>query len=335
MKLVRPVYGNNGEMLLNRGVMLTARYIMALRRLGILTVNVEGCIDEDYSDALEDEVRCDVMKTVHDWTLNRKYVNIKELTEKVEIIINEIITGKKVIGNLTEICSTDMYTYAHSVDVCVLALVVGIKLDYKKNLLLQLGIGSLLHDLGKTKVPPKILNKNGSLTPAEFREIKKHPLYGYKMLLEAKEEVDPVSALVVLDHHEKYDGSGYPRGLKGIEIGEMPTICGVADVYNAITTDRVYRNALPPHEAYEMIMASGNSMFSMEIVESFLKCIVPYPVGTVVKLSNGYVGGVHKLNSGFPLRPLIKILNSGEIINLILENDLVITQVLRPEELFK
>ncbi|MGB9804909.1 HD-GYP domain-containing protein, partial [Desulfofundulus sp.] len=235
--------------------------------------------------------------------------------------------------NLTEICSADMYTYAHSVDVCVLALTVGVKFGYEKKDLLRLGIGGLLHDLGKSKVPPEILNKPGKLTPEEFREIKKHPAYGYKIILESQDRIDPRSAAVILNHHERYDGTGYPRGLKGDEIDEMSAICSVADVYNAITTDRVYRKAHPPHEAYEMIMASGDLMFSSRIVEAFLKCVLPYPPGSVVRLSSGLVGVVLRVKQGFPFRPVLKLVGSGEELDLLKENSLVITGLIQPEEL--
>jgi len=342
MKLARPVYGSKGIMLLNKGVFLTEQYILSLRRHGILTVDVD-CYQEDYfndaSEILEDSVRCSVMNKVkHGLMMNK--INIKALKQQVELLIDEIINGKKVIGNLTEICSYDMYTYAHSVDVCTLALVIGIKLNYERDKLIRLGLGCLLHDLGKLKVPPEILNKPGTLNDAEYCEMKKHPVYGYKKLMDHNmynnnDEIEPESANIVMNHHERYDGSGYPRGLKESEIDEMSAICAIADVYNAITTDRVYRKAIPSHEAYEMIMASGGVLFEPKLVETFLKCIVPYEIGSVVKLSNGIVGVVCRLNPGLPLRPVVKVLNSREEIDLLQEKSVVIIGALQSEELVK
>lgn len=335
MKLARPVYGKNGELLLKKGTVLTASHVMSLRRYGILAVDVDGLagLSEEYRNLLEDEVRSDAMNVVREWSQGEKRKGFQRVVETVEMIINEILSGKEVIGNLTEICSVDMYTYAHSVDVCVLSLTVGVKLGYSKDDLLRLGVGSLLHDLGKSKVPPEILNKPGKLTPEEFREIKKHPAYGYKIILESQDRIDPRSAAVILNHHERYDGTGYPRGLKGEEIDEMSAICAVADVYNAITTDRVYRKAFPPHEAYEMVMASGNLMFSTRVVEVFLKCVLPYPPGSVVRLSNDLIGVVSRVKQGFPFRPVVRIVNSGEELDLLQESSVVITGLLRPEEL--
>lgn len=336
MRLARPLYGRNGEMLLNSGVILTEQYIKSLWRHGVLTVDIDSGVEEDFSDVLEDVVRCQVMKMVQQEIVGEKnQINIKNIKKQVELLIDEIISGKKVIGNLTEICSADMYTFAHSVDVCTLSLELGIKLNYKKDRLLRLGVGCLLHDLGKTKILPAILNKPGKLDHAELIEIRKHPLYGYKMLMENEEDIEPESANIVLDHHEKYDGSGYPRGLKGKEIDEMCVICSVTDVYNAITTDRVYRKSIPPHEAYEMIMASSSMMFEPKVVDTFLKCIVPYSVGSVVRLSNGLMGRVFRLNSNLPLRPVIKVLNSDEEINLLEETSIVITGIMEPEDIIK
>ncbi|AEG14466.1 metal dependent phosphohydrolase [Desulfofundulus kuznetsovii DSM 6115] len=335
MKLARPVYGKNGELLLKKGVVLTAGYVMSLRRCGILAVDVDGLTDlsEEHRNLLEDEVRSDVMNVVRGWSQGEKRKGFERVVETVERIVDEILSGKEVIGNLTEICSADMYTYAHSVDVCVLSLTVGVKLGYSRKDLLLLGMGSLLHDLGKSRVPPEILNKPGKLTPGEFREIKKHPVYGYKIILESQDRIDSRSAAVILNHHERYDGTGYPRGLKGEEIDEMSAICAVADVYNAITTDRVYRKAYPPHEAYEMVMASGNLMFSARVVEAFLKCVLPYPPGSVVRLSNDLIGVVSRVKQGFPFRPVVRIVNSGEELDLLQESSVVITGLLRSEEL--
>ena len=336
MQLARPVYGTRGEKLLNKGVELTAAYVMALRRRGVLAVYVGDPVNEVYEDILEEEVRINAMEAVRAWVDNdAKQKNLAQIIQSVETIVEEILAGKQCVNGLTEICTADAYTYMHSVDVCVLSLAVGVKLGFTKKDLIRLGTGSILHDLGKTRVPPEILNKPGKLTPEEFAEIKKHPVLGYKMLLSQTSEIDPVAASIVLNHHERYDGSGYPQGLKGSSIGTMPTICAVADVYNAITTDRVYRPAFPPHEAYEMLMASGNSTFDSRIVNTFLTCVSPYPVGSLIKLSNGFIARVKKTRKNYPFRPIVSLLNTDSKnteIDLIKENSIVITGVVGPSE---
>jgi len=147
--------------------------------------------------------------------------------------------------------------------------------------LFELGVGSLLHDLGKTRISSEILHKPGKLTDEEFREIKKHPVLTYKILKEkVGDSISPLSLMTALNHHERYDGSGYPCGLKGEKIHDMAGICAICDVYNAINTDRVYRKAVLSHEVYTMLINSGGTMFKPEIVKAFLAC---YPVGSIVR----------------------------------------------------
>ncbi|MGB9793346.1 MAG: HD-GYP domain-containing protein [Thermacetogeniaceae bacterium] len=249
MVLARPVYGLKGELLLNKGTVLTASYIFALRRRGVMAVHVQGPLPFDPTEALkvlDDEVRAEAMNAVRVWVeRGRRRADFSGVIDQVANVVEEILSGKVPCGSLSEISSADIYTFAHSVDVCILSVTAGVKMGFKRKDLMKLGIGALLHDLGKTKVPPEILNKPGKLTEEEFKEIKKHPVWGYKMIIdEPDSRVEMESLLVMLNHHEKYDGSGYPRGLKGDEVGIMPAICAAADIYNAITTDRVYRKAM-------------------------------------------------------------------------------------------
>ncbi len=336
MRLARPVYGTKGEKLLNQGVELTDAYIKALRRRGVLAVCVGDPNDQFYENVLAEEIRINAMEAVRSWVENSaQKKNLKQVIESVEAIVEEILAGKYCVSGLTEICTTDAYTYMHSVDVCVLSLTVGVELRFAKKDLIRLGTGSILHDLGKTRIPLEILNKPGRLTAEEFAEIKKHPVLGYEMLLSKTNEIDSETASIVLDHHERYDGSGYPRGLRGEDIGIMPAICAISDVYNAITTDRVYRKAFPAYEAYELLMGSGNTMFDADVVNTFLLCISPYPIGSLVRLSNGLIARVIKTRKNQPFRPIIGLLDAnqknGEL-DLMKENNIVITGVIDPNE---
>lgn len=322
MTLARPVYGPRGELLLSRGAALSARRIAALREAGVLAVHVEGPVPEaeleNAERALQEELRAHTMNVVRSWAEHgAKRVNFASVVEQVRSVVDEILSGKTPMGGLAEISSADAYTFAHSVDVCVLSVAAGARLGYGREKLLKLGVGALLHDLGKTKVPPEILNKPRRLTPAEFAEIRKHPAWGYKLLLEdADGDVDPASAMVVLNHHERFDGSGYPRGLAGADAGEMAMICAAADMYNAMTTDRVYRRALPPHEAYEMLMGAGGSLLPFGVVRAFLSCVEPYPVGSVIRLSTGDVACVVSADPELPFRPTVVLIPSGETVDL-------------------
>ncbi|MGB9849144.1 MAG: HD-GYP domain-containing protein [Moorellaceae bacterium] len=338
MILARPVYGQRGVLLLNRGVSLTSFDISALRRHGVLAVYVEGPLSEEElrgaRTVMEEEIRVHTMNVVRSWAENGlRRANFASVVEQVKSVIDEILAGKMPAVALSEISAADSYTFAHSVDVCVLSVATGVRLGYRRDELLKLGIGALLHDLGKSRVPPEILNKPGKLTPSELNEIKKHPVWGYKMLREEMDEwVDSVSATVVLNHHERYDGSGYPRGLKGKNIHLTAAVCAAADMYNAITTDRVYRPALPPHEAYEMLMGAGGSALDFRAVTAFLSCVDPYPPGTLVRLSSGDIAVVLSNDPALPFRPVVLLVATGETIDMRKELALVIKEPLPPEE---
>lgn len=340
MILARSVYGPEGRLLLNAGVSLTAKYIFFLRQYNVLAVNIQSSLDAclpQNDNILEDEVKLWAATAVRQWaTTNNSAKQFTGVVKRVEDIVDEILSGKVPLANLAEISSADTYTFTHSVDVCSMAIYCGIKLNYARSRLILLGIGSLLHDLGKVQVDPDILNKAGSLDKEEFSKIMKHPVLGYSMLKEdINTNIDARSAVILLNHHERFDGTGYPRKLKGKEIDEMSTICAVSDVYNAMVTDRVYRKALPQNEVYEMLLASGNQMFNMETLQAFLQCINPYPEGTFVKLNTGHIGFVIHVDSVLPFRPVLQLIPSGEVVDLKKELSLIITVVPEPHELEK
>ncbi len=341
MRLSRPVYGQKGQLLLNRGIELTSSYIRGLRDHQVLAVSIESMpygklVLDDYvaEMILEESVRAQAMVSIQNWVeTNRKQKEFASVVESVTTIVDEILNGKIPSGGLAEISAADSYTFAHSIDVCAFSVYMGINYGYKKKDLLTLGIGSILHDLGKTKVSPEILNKPGPLTDEEFNEVKNHPAWGYDMLTEgASGQVSDNSLEIVLNHHERHDGSGYPRGLKEKEIGDMAGICAISDVYNAMTTERVYRKAFPPNETYEMIMTYADRYIKYELVKLFSTCVYPYPVETLVLLSTGKVGCVTAANRNLPFRPVVTVLGTGERVDLREELSVVIERALIPDE---
>jgi HD-GYP domain-containing protein (c-di-GMP phosphodiesterase class II) len=203
----------------------------------------------------------------------------------------------------------DDYTFAHSVNVCVLSIISGIGLGYSISRLKELGVGAILHDIGKLKVPQELLKKPSQLTVEEFEEIKKHTIYGYEILKNNK-KVSMVSAFIAFGHHERYDGSGYPLQLKGESIHHCARIVAVADVYDALTSDRVYRKKIKPHEAIEYILSLSAHHFDEEIVQSFIRFVAIYPVGTGVILNTKERGVVISENKDMPTKPVIRVVYS-------------------------
>jgi HD-GYP domain-containing protein (c-di-GMP phosphodiesterase class II) len=185
-------------------------------------------------------------------------------------------------------------------------MAIGVEMNLPTKKLHELGLAAVLHDIGKIHIEKGILLKQGKLTDDEYEQVKQHSELGYKHLKNTY-EIPMASYVGVLQHHERYDGTGYPFQKAKDEISLYGRIICIADVYDAITSNRPYRKAMLPSEAMEYIMANSGSMFDSEIVEIFIKKIAAYPVGMSVKLSNNMEALVVNNNVGAPLRPIVKV----------------------------
>ncbi len=224
-----------------------------------------------------------------------------------EAIIDEISTDKNAMINMVDLKVFDDYTYYHCVNVAALSIMVGVSAGMNRTGLYKLGMGALLHDLGKLYIPKEILNKLGPLTYDEYETIKKHSRYGSDYL-KRQNEIPLESVIAVLTHHERYDGKGYPLELPANKQTLEGKIIAICDNYDAMTSDRPYRNAFSPSEAMEHIMGNAGIMFDPKVLAIFMKKIVPYPVGSVVNLSNGKKGIVIENYPNSYVRPRIKLI---------------------------
>lgn len=317
MKVGRPVYNSRGQLLLAAGTVLNRRNILRLKSLGIPALYIDDGLlpDVTVDDVISDDIRVQAMRQVRrlleaetqDLPVGRAIVKVREMAQTVNEIIDQLLNHASLVVNLVDIRSLDDYTFGHSVNVCVLSLLTGITLGYNRAKLFHLGMGALLHDVGKVRIPREILNKPGSLTREEFNVVKQHTVYGYEML-QRLPDVSPMAARIAYQHHERHQGQGYPQGLREDEIHEFARITAVADVFDALTADRVYRRAFPVHEAYEMIAGSGNFLFDFNVVRAFLQNVAAYPTGTIVALSNGEIGVVVETRRGLTPYPRVRIL---------------------------
>lgn len=242
--------------------------------------------------------------------------------------INQVIKELSDHGNLL-VCLSDIrqksdYLYGHCVDVGVFAVAFGMAMGLSRDEISILGIGGLLHDYGKTCISNEILEKNGPLTPDEFDQVKKHTSFGYN-ILRVETKVDSRIALMALQHHERPDGRGYPWGVGGDQIQPLASIVAVADVYDALITDRVYRPRIPAHEATRIINAGAGTQFDPKVVAAVNKIIVPYYIGSAVRLDNGQAGAVLRINSVEPARPVVWTREG--IVNLLTQPELRIVAV--------
>ncbi len=224
----------------------------------------------------------------------------------VSNVVDSVVRNVNALLLLTNLRHKDEYTSQHCVNVCILAVAFGRYLGLEKHDLNDLGLGALLHDIGKMKVPLEILNKPGRLTAEEFAVIKGHPTHGRRIL----DRVDGVPERVldvVLSHHERADGSGYPRGARHSDISRFAMIVAIVDVYDAVTSDRVYHAGTSPHDALTMMYDRAPQTFDTDLFESFIRCLGIYPVGSLVELSTGEVAVVVGGSRRRQLKPVIML----------------------------
>jgi len=342
-----PVYNSRGEMLINGGVVLTRRVINRLIQQGVPALYI---VDEFFSgfepkDVLDDRTRVEAVSIVKKvFSKNYAFKLSSEETDmlknSVDTFMQQLLENRSILIDLIDIRCMDDYTFGHCVNVCVLSLVTAIHLGCDLATLKLLGMGALLHDIGKMLIPKEILNKPGKLTDEEYEVMKKHPQFGYDLLCDSEPFVKDLSALITLQHHERFNGEGYPAGLAKEEIHNLSQIVGIADVFDAMTADRVYRPGFHPSEVWEMLAASGDYLFKYDLVRAFLSNIAPYPSGSVVQLSSNEIGIVMETHKKIPFRPRLKILfdrygnylNNDYEIELLERRELTITRVLKSRE---
>ncbi|MFZ5639185.1 MAG: HD-GYP domain-containing protein [Bacillota bacterium] len=345
MITARTVYSSSGHVLLSKGMSLNPMFIRRLKELGIPAIYIqEGYLGDrtEVEDVVSEKTRVETQQTVRRifTEINRnKRVDIGAAKAAVNNIVDELLRNRRVVLNLTDIRSYDDYIFGHCVNVCILSVMTAITLEYNELQLRDLGVGAILHDIGKLLVSKDILNKPGKLAPAEMDKVKEHSKNGFDILRE-QQELSLLAAHIAFQHHEKVDGTGYPRGLKGGEIHEFSRLAAVADVYDALTADRVYRKAFMPHEALKIISEGSGTHFDSEVVRAFMEKVAPFPIGTIVALNTGEVGVVVDNHRKKPARPVIRlVLGAGnQNVDVLAEVDLLknteveITRVLNEDD---
>ncbi|WP_019638360.1 HD-GYP domain-containing protein [Paenibacillus fonticola] len=318
MRLGKKIYNEDGVILLSENAELTEVIIQRLRSHGLNFVYVADSRTDDVvlTEMIEDETRRRALNEIR--TQFRKMTGPavkglvypylgKTFSGLVESIMDDLSSREDAMIMMMNINSIDHYLYRHSLNVCIYTILLGQVHGYSKNELTLLGLGALLHDIGKTKLPLELLTKPDRLTDAEYEQVKKHAEIGFKML---KDEpgIPLISAHCAYQHHERLNGSGYPRGIKGDEISEFARWIAITDSYDAMTTHRVYRQAMLPHQALEVLYTGCGSLYEKSKLEVFRDRVAIYPLGVTVKLSTGEKGVVVKIDGIFPQRPVVRIL---------------------------
>ncbi|MEG3110915.1 HD-GYP domain-containing protein [Pantoea sp. T14] len=231
-------------------------------------------------------------------------LDLSFMIDLVDEIAGSIEREPSALLSVARLKSHDDYTYLHSMAVCGLMISLGKTLGLNEQQLRRVGMGGLLHDVGKAAVPLDILNKPTKLTEEEFNVMRQHPIIGAQILMEADADEDLLD--IALHHHERYDGNGYPHGLKGEQITRFARMAAVCDVYDALTSTRVYRKGWTPAEAMHN-MLSWRGHFDSHLLNSFVRTIGIYPVGSLVRLASGRVALVVKAGEKSLLRPCVHV----------------------------
>jgi HD-GYP domain-containing protein (c-di-GMP phosphodiesterase class II) len=329
-----PTGRSDGIPLLRAGVTINSAYRRGLLQAGIHAVYIE---DEYSAGIVPEQLVSEETRTVATRAVATAYKAATEtvvsgqpvgermlssLATVVERILLEIAdTGGAALA-LADLSAADSYTFQHSVDVTALGLLIGQRMlhdhgwvDYTgrrrftrfDERLLQLGLGLLLHDIGKLAIPHELLHKPGRLNEAEWEIMKTHPCAGYELLRNSN--CTPLTLAVVLRHHERWNGSGYPDGKVGTSIHEMARIAAVADVYDAVTSERVYAPAQPAHTGVRVILEGAGTAFDPAIVEVFSKLVAPFPPGVELELDDGRRAVVVSCPDQALDRPVVRVIS--------------------------
>ncbi|MCM3079560.1 HD-GYP domain-containing protein [Brevibacillus invocatus] len=318
--VAKSIFLENGNVLLGQGVELTDRYIQRLVHLGIDTLFIQDKHTEDIipEDVIRDETRKEAVDTVFKtMTTLVDQPQVKRRTSMTDFghtfqnvfreIMNDLSGRRDVLVNLTNLHVLDGYLFHHSVNVAVLAGVVGLAKGYNQQQMMDLGVGALLFDIGMTQVPKELWSRQTTLSDEERQRVRYHTEEGFN-ILRSQHNIALVSAHCALQHHERFDGSGYPRELAGEQIHEYARIVAIADVYDALVSTRPFRKSFSPSDATEFLFAAGNSYFDLELLKIFLQHVAIYPVASTVQLNTGQIGVVSHVNPLAVNRPTIRIL---------------------------
>lgn len=353
--LANNIFSENGDILLKKGVILTKNLIDRIVDNGVYTVYIDdGYTDHEIVDIIQPEVRLKAMKAIKEtFTQIENYnkqlesqvdsfskkIQMKSMGKYVsklkgiaEFIVDDISNSRQLMINLVDIKNLNNYLYEHSLSVAILSTVVGLEMRLNKHQLYNLFLGAMVHDIGKLFINKNLISQSDPYNVEEQKAVDKHTEMGYEYLKENYNFEAP-ARLISLQHHECFDGTGYPKGMQGDSIHIFSRIVAVCNTYDMMVSDTPQQAAIPVNEALEYIMGNAGSCFDFNVVEIFSRKVNPYPIGTLVELSNGEIHLVIGDNPNFPLRPIVQKVNTelrtleNKAIDLMKVTDIVISKI--------
>ena len=352
------LYDEHNRLMLRRGATIRNAYMSRFEDMGLPALYVQDADTADiqvpqvipHADRIKamnnltstfsaiskatEEFRQMSVEAAHQNLQAKKFVdNFKTITRDraIDAMVGDVNTlvdqlmDRDVIVGLNSIKTHDGYTFQHSIDVAIMGLLLAKKLGWGKDRLMEFGVGCLLHDMGKIFIDKLILNKPGRLDEDEYERMKAHPALGYELVHAVAPTLSYLIPHVAYQHHERQDGSGYPRGLKGDNtlgennpntIHDFGSVAAVADIYDAMASDRPYRYGWPPDRVVAFIRDLAGSHLNSKVVDIFLNTVAPYPIGTGIRVLNGplagYEGVVADVDDRVLDRPKIRLLFDAE-----------------------
>ncbi|MBU2702840.1 HD-GYP domain-containing protein (c-di-GMP phosphodiesterase class II) [Sporomusaceae bacterium BoRhaA] len=317
MTLARDIITDTGIILLVRGIALSQNLINKLATLHITTIFVEdplyeGIIAPEYISLELQQQALSVLSTVLQTLKNKGTLNVQPVIQLSTQIVEELMCNPKTSICLNEIMTHDDPTFSHSLNCAIYAILLGQFNGLNYPDLKELAAGALLHDIGKNDISTTLLNKPDKLSADEFELIKKHAQWGFEKLIVLHWDLSSLVAHMAWQHHEKMDGSGYPRGIGGNDILFHARIVSIADVYEALTANRPYRPALSPKKAHDIIQAGLGTHFDDELGKLFLSKVALYSPGTLVTINTGETALIVSIPPNNPKYPVIRIIKEPD-----------------------
>ncbi len=346
MILDENIVNNFGIVVLGENTKLTDKNISVLRRLGCESVKIKddniastNPFDNEllnYQKQREHDNKklkiiyndtVDKFKNVYNASIDKGQININEVNELMEPVLDQAFTNTSIVSTFMTLNEQlGEYTYKHSINVGLFSAMIARWIGLNEEEVKELATAGVLHDIGKSKTPPEIINKTGKLTDEEFDIIKRHPQDGYDLMKNNAELSEGIKA-AIHQHHEKIDGTGYPQGLKSDEIHLYAKIVAVSDIYDSLTSVRSYKKAICPFKVYEILLDMSKNHLDYSISSTFIERISNYFIGSFVRLNNDENAKIILINKALPTRPLL-ITEQNEHIDLSKNYELSIEEIL-------
>ncbi len=346
MVAAKNVRSADGRLLVTADTALSEAMVSNIQKSGLGSIYVWNPLFQniDVPDVVAEDSRmkCEMalQKTVAAYK-KTKVLDVSGIKPLLRDLVSEVIRNRTSMIHQLDMRTYHDYLYAHSVNTCILSLLIAVNMGYPEGKLQDLALGTLFHDIWMMMLPDSLLLKMGNLSPEESALVQQHPEQGFNILRTAQEI--PITAThIAFQHHERVDGKGYPRTLAADKILEYARVVAVADTFDALVSDRPYRKGMIPHEAYEVMMLLGDTYVDREILQLFLTHVAVYPIGSIVQLDNGQYGVVTQVPPKMQVRPCIrlltdrqgKLLENQEEIDLTEHLTLMISRVLKEKEVF-